>query len=54
MSLTLKEVCLGIAERYEIEFIEIGMDEDQVHFLWQSVPVMSVTQIVTMLKSITA
>ena len=25
---TLKEVCLGIAQRYEISFIEIGMDED--------------------------
>jgi putative transposase len=51
---TLKEVCLGIAQRYEVQFIEIGMDEDHVHFLLQSVPVMSVSQLVTMLKSITA
>ena len=51
---TLKEVCLGIASRYEIQFVEIGMDEDHVHFLLQSVPVMSVSQIVTTLKSITA
>ena len=51
---TLKEVCLGIAQRYEVQFIEIGLDEDHVHFLLQSVPVMSVSQLVTMLKSITA
>lgn len=51
---TLKEVCLGIGQRYEIQFIEIGMDEDHIHFLLQSVPVLSVSQIVTTLKSITA
>jgi putative transposase len=51
---TLKDICLGIAQRYEIQFIEIGMDEDHVHFLLQSVPAMSVAQIVTTLKSITA
>lgn len=51
---TLKEVCIGIAQRYEISFIEIGMDEDHVHFLIQSVPVLSVEQIVRTIKSITA
>lgn len=50
----LKEVCLGIEERYEIKFLEIGTDRDHVHFLVQSVPRYSVTKIVTMLKSITA
>ena len=34
----LKEVCLEIAKRYEIDFIEIGTDQDHVHFLVQSVP----------------
>ena len=28
----LKEVCLEISKRYEIEFIEIGTDQDHVHF----------------------
>jgi putative transposase len=51
---TLREVCLGIAERYELQFIEIGMDEDHIHFLLQSVPVLSVAQIVSTIKSITA
>ena len=30
---TLVEVCEGISERYEINFIEIGTDADHVHFL---------------------
>jgi REP element-mobilizing transposase RayT len=50
----LKEVCVEISERYEINFIEIGSDSDHVHFLIQSVPTMSPTRIVTILKSITA
>jgi putative transposase len=50
----LKEVCFGIELRYEIKFLEIGTDKDQVHFLVQSVPRYSVTKIVMMLKSITA
>ena len=29
---TLKEVCWGISERYEIHYVEIGADEDHVHF----------------------
>ncbi len=29
----LKEVCLEIAKRYEIIFIEIGVEKDHVHFL---------------------
>ncbi len=51
---TLKEICLEISERYEIHFVEIGNDVDHVHFLIQSVPTLSVTRIVTIIKSITA
>lgn len=54
VSKTLKEVCLGIAGRYEVHFVEIGMEENHVHFLIQSVPTLSVTQIVKTIKSITA
>ena len=50
----LKDVCLEIEKRYEIKFLEIGTDKDHVHFLIQSVPKYSVTQIVTKIKSITA
>lgn len=30
---SLKEICLEISERYEINFIEIGHESDHVHFL---------------------
>jgi REP element-mobilizing transposase RayT len=50
----LKEVCLAIADRYQIEFLEIGADRDHVHFLVQSVPTYSPTKIITMIKSLTA
>jgi putative transposase len=50
----LKVVCLDIAARYQVEFLEIGTDKDHVHFLVQSVPSYSPTKIVTMIKSLTA
>ncbi len=50
----LKETCLEIAKRYEIEFVEIGTDKDHVHFLIQSVPKYSPTRIIQIVKSITA
>lgn len=50
----LKEVCLDIADRYQIEFLEIGTDKAHVHFLVQSVPTYSPTKIITTIKSLTA
>ena len=50
----LKERCLEIARRYQIEFIEIGTDKDHVHFLIQSVPTYSPTKIIQRVKSLTA
>jgi putative transposase len=50
----LKNICLEIQDKYEIIFLEIGTDKDHVHLLVQSVPNLSVTQIVTTIKSITA
>ena len=44
----------SISERYEIHFIEIGADDNHVHFLIQSVPKNSVEKIVRTVKSITA
>ena len=41
-------------EYYELHFVEIGTDEDHVHFLVQSVPIYSPTKIVIIIKSITA
>jgi putative transposase len=50
----LKEVCLGIEARYEIDFLEIGTEPDHVHYLVQSVPTYSPANIVRTIKSITA
>jgi REP element-mobilizing transposase RayT len=51
---TFKSICIEIASRYEIHFLEIGFDEDHVHFLIQSVPMMSPKKIVNTIKSLTA
>ena len=50
----LRQVCVEISKRYEIEFIEVGVDRDHVHFLVQAVPMYSPTKIVKTIKSITA
>ena len=49
----LRDVCIEIEKRYEIKFLEIGADEDHVHFLVQSVPTKSVSEVVRVIKSIT-
>ncbi len=51
---TIKTVCVGISERYEIHFVEIGIDVDHVHFLIQSIPNYAPTEIVKKVKSILA
>lgn len=50
----IKETCIEIGKRYEINFLEIGTDKDHVHFLVQSVPTYSPAQIAKKIKSITA
>ena len=37
----LRVICEEIEKRYEINFLEIGVDQDHVHFRIQSVPVYS-------------
>ena len=51
---TIRDVCLKIEDRYQLKFLEIGTDEDHVHFLVQSVPTYAVSKLVTVIKSITA
>ena len=50
----LADACVEIEKRYQIQFLEIGTDDDHVHFLVQSVPRYSVTRLVTMIKSLSA
>ncbi|MDP1675850.1 MAG: transposase, partial [Bacteroidota bacterium] len=33
---SLKTVCIEISQRYEMHFVEIGADEDHIHYLVQS------------------
>ena len=50
----LVEVCKNIEKRFEIYFIEVGADRNHVHFLMQSVPMLSPKRITQIVKSITA
>ena len=54
VEVSLKNICLEIGKCYEIHFVEIGLEDDHVHFLVQSIPVLPVFRIVTIIKSITA
>ena len=50
----LRDICIEISERYEINFVEIGNDLDHIHILVQSVPTITVSRLVNIIKSITA
>jgi len=50
----LKDVCMEMEKRWEVWFLEIGVDGDHAHFLVQSVPMYSPTKIVQTVKSVTA
>ncbi len=53
-SATLKHVCVELGQRYELRFLEIGIDSNHVHFLLQLVPHQRVSDTVKLIKSITA
>lgn len=48
------QTCNEISKRYEINVVEIGSDGDHIHFLIQSVPSIAPTEIVRIIKNITA
>lgn len=50
----LRQTCLEIEKRWEIRFLEIGLDRDHVHFLIQSVPRLSPSRVVQTVKSLIA
>jgi putative transposase len=51
---TLKTVCMEIEKRYDVHFLEIGTNKYHVHFLVQSVPTRSASELIRMIKSIMA
>ncbi|MGA3051897.1 MAG: IS200/IS605 family transposase [Chitinispirillaceae bacterium] len=54
IDMAIKDICIEIGKRYDMNFIEIGTDQDHVHFLIQSVPALSPFKIIEIVKSITA
>ena len=50
----IRETCAHIENSHDIKFIEVGIEDDHVHWLLQSVPTWCVTKIATTIKSITA
>ena len=51
----IRQICEGIELRWGwIKFIEVGADKDHVHYLVQSTPDYSSTEIVRLIKSVTA
>ena len=54
VEISLIEICKKISSRYEIHFVEIGADDNHVHFLIQSVAMLSAKLIAQSIKSITA
>ena len=54
VDLVIKQVCLEIEKRFEVYFLEVGLDGDHADFLIQSVPTNSVTKIARTVKSIIA
>ena len=51
----LRNICLEIELRFDyIKFLEIGSDKNHVHFLIQSTPNHAPSEIIKIIKSITA
>lgn len=47
-------ISIDISERYEINFIKIENDENHIHFLIQGIPIVVVSRIVQIVKSLMA
>ena len=50
----LRQVCLEIEKRWELRFLEIGLDRDHAHFLIQTVPSYSPSRMVQLVKRVIA
>ena len=51
---TFKSICLELGARYNYIFLEIGIDENHVHFVIQTAPNILMSGMVQTVKSITA
>jgi REP element-mobilizing transposase RayT len=50
----IREICIEIEKRFELKFLEIGMEENHVHFLVQAIPTYCPSENVQKIKSIIA
>src|SRR3990167_57516 len=51
---TLYQICTEIEERYSVVFEKMGIDTNHVHYLISAVPKFSPSQLIRLIKSITA
>ncbi len=51
---TLLTICREIEERYSVEFEQVGIDTNHVHYLVSAAPKFAPSRIIQILKSITA
>jgi len=51
---TIKDACIEIEKRFDVRFLEIGADRDHVHFLIQTIPKNNPSQVIRIIKSLTA
>jgi putative transposase len=51
---SLRDICSEIEERYSVEFEQVGIDKDHVHYLLSAAPKFSPSQVVRLIKSIVA
>lgn len=51
---SLHAICCEIEERYEIEFEQVGIDSNHVHYLVSAAPKFSPSALIRVIKSLTA
>ena len=51
---SLRDICIEIEERYSIEFEQVGIDKDHVHYLVSAAPKFSPSRLAQIIKSLTA
>jgi len=51
---SLRDICEEIGERYSMQFEQMGIDKDHVHYLLSAAPKFSPSQVIRVIKSIAA
>jgi putative transposase len=51
---SLQAICREIEERYAVEFEQVGIDTDHVHYLVSAAPKLAPSRVIQIIKSLTA